>query len=230
MYCKRCGYELAARAKFCPHCGNPVFVAFPSNKKPMWVMLIFNVLVVASAFMRVHYLDAVRTTEFSSLGLYKTMKDFFYNMDDYLGFVRSGLFGFGSQVFETDEMQLIASVITGIIIFDLLMYLIGIAEVVFEFLYLIFGRNDFSQDGRFWRAAISSSLGIFIGNSIVFGTLWTVNKFIEALINEYFTVEVDLMGSTETFYVLQGIAIVVYIVARVQYRKWKKTMKAFALP
>ena len=232
MYCKRCGSELEARAKFCPHCGNPVF-AVSSDQKPMWIIAILNAFVVLSAFMRVHYLNAVETTRFSSLGLYKTVNDFFSNIDDYLGFMgihlNFGLVDIGSELLENEDIKTLASIIMGIIIFDLLMYLIGIAEMVFEFWYLISNKSNLYQDGRFWKASISSTLAIFIGNSIVFGTIWLVNKFIEVLINEYFTIEVDLMGSTQIFYMLQGTSIVVYIIARVQYRKWKKALKTITL-
>ena len=218
MYCKNCGKQIDDNATICPNCGtqtNGSPKTQGNDKVSMIVVLILTIVVALSPFINMYYVDFFEKKSFSLSSILETTSE---------------ILDFGNRVgadfhlsdIRIDQMSDGTKLVFFIIMFDFAMFFIGFIEVVEEVIYLISTKE--TATGKFWRAAISSTIALFFANLIVFFAIFVIN----AVVNNEFgnsRNSVKVMGVNNIQYFFQFIAIVTYIIAHAKYGVWKKSQK-----
>lgn len=103
------------------------------------------------------------------------------------------------------------------------MLLIGFLELFVGLIYLLSSKEN-SHD-KFWKASLSASLAFWISNLIVWGGIMYINVEVREAFSSFNISGVNIMGANFVHYLLQVIAILVYIISNNKYSAWKKFQK-----
>lgn len=225
MYCKKCGIQIENNALICPNCGASTNdevatqssqITTGGSKIAMVVVFILTIIVALSPFVKMYYIDFFEQKDFSVSGMLETTSEI-------LDFGNSVGVEFHLSDVKIDEMSDVAKVVFFVVIFDMLMFVIGFAELFVELVYIVSAKDG--SEGKFWKATISSALAFFIANLIIFLVILLINVNVNEGLGEYSSGNIKVMGVHIMHYVFQIIAAISYFISHAKYSAWKKTRK-----
>ena len=220
MYCKNCGAQIEDGTKYCIKCGKSKdngardAMSAGNNKVTVIVTLILTIIVALSPFMKMYYIELFEQKDFSVSGMIEATSEIF-------DFGKNMGVEFHLSDIKVDEMSDEAKVVFFVVVFDMIMFVIGFAEILAELIYIVSNGSE----GKFWKAVISSATAFFIANLIIFLAIWVINTTLNNELGQYNIGNIKIMGVHVIHYFFQAVAVITYFVAHLKYNAWKKTQK-----
>ena len=225
MYCKHCGKQIEDSVKFCPACGAATDPSAPivsnSNRVTMIIVWLLTFAVSVSPLIKMYAIDIYQKASFSVYSLLDKTSDVYRGLSNLginLNFSSTSSMGSGSS-----DLESLGKLVLGVIIFTLIMYLISMLEVVVGLIYNIAFKPE--NEGKFWKSTVSASMAAWIANLIVWGIFMIINAAIKEEFGQYGIGAGNLIDISPIHYIIQVLAIVVYIMSHIKYSSFKKAKK-----
>ena len=218
MFCSKCGTKIPDGSNTCPECGSPAETVVYRNKENGFegmekfpsaiVVIICNIILLASFFFNMYYINFFNKIEFSLSGILENTYKFF-DFGNRMG-AHFDISKIDLSSMSIDSILLLIAVVLVIVMYFLgVVYLIGCIEQLVR-------RKSFNNK-KFWTDCYAVSLAVFIANLIVFILFLIINGTVSSKIGT----NTEILGANWSLYLIEIMAVTSYVIARINMKHIK---------